>query len=558
MLRGNLLNASALAVCVIGTLGNVSVFSSEGAELSRRSAGGGIAHLRRQGNATQLIVDGEPFLVLGGELGNSSASNLDYLKPIWPKLVRMNLNTVLAPVYWELIEPEEGKFDFTLVDGLITGAGQHNLRLILLWFGSWKNSMSCYAPAWVKTDQQRFPRARLKTGQAVEILSVFDDANRDADARAFAALMRHIRKVDGKAHTVIMVQVENEVGMLTDARDYSAAANQAFGQQVPKELIDYLKKHKDTLIPEFRQVWEAGDFKTSGTWEDVFGKGLQTDEIFMAWHYARYINQVVAAGKAEYPLAMFVNAALIRPNYKPGQYPSAGPLPHLMDIWRAAAPQIDFLAPDIYFSNFTHWCRKYHRSGNPLFIPEAGRGSQDAVKVFYAIGQHDAMGFSPFSIESVSDPEDSPISKSYDVLSQLAPLILENQGSGVMAGVLLDEENQTQEVKLGQYSLKVSHDCTFKWSPKPADGQPWPLAGGIIISVGPDEYVIAGTGLIVTFAPNPPAETIVGIVSIQEGTYEKRWVGGRWLNGDESHQGRHLRIPASSFGIQRVKLYRYR
>lgn len=555
MLRGNLLNASALAVCVIGILGNVSVFSSEGAELSKK----GIAHLRRQGNATQLIVDGKPFLILGGELGNSSASNLDYLKPIWPKLVRMNLNTVLAPVYWDLMESEDGKFDFTLVDGLIKGAREHNLRLVLLWFGSWKNSMSCYAPAWVKTDQQRFPRARLKSGQAMEILSAFNGANRDADARAFAELMRHIRKVDSEAHTVIMVQVENEVGMLTDARDYSAVANQAFGQQVPKELIDYLKKHKDTLIPEFRQVWEASDFKTSGTWEEVFGKGLQTDEIFMAWHYARYINQVVAAGKAEHPLPMFVNAALIRPNYKPGQYPSAGPLPHLMDIWRAAAPQIDFLAPDIYFSNFAEWCQKYHRSGNPLFIPEAGRGSQDAVKVFYAIGQHDAIGFSPFGIDGIAEPENTPISKSYDILSQLAPLILENQGSGAMAGVLLNKEHQTQEVKLGNYILKVSHDYTWEWSRAPRESEEWPSAGGIIISVGPDEYVIAGAGLIVTFAPNPPAEAIAGIASIQEGKYEQgHWIGGRWMNGDESHQGRHLRIPAGSFGIQRVKLYRYR
>ncbi len=550
-MKGNLFKKSALIVYITSILGIVrACFSKESPT--------DIPHLGKHRDATQLIVDGEPFLILGGQLGNSSASSLNYIRPIWRKLVQMNLNTVLTPVYWDLIEPRQGKFDFTLVDGLIAGARRHNLRLILLWFGSWKNSMSCYAPQWVKTNQQRFPRARLRTGQAMEILSAFDKANLDADASAFAALMRHIRKIDGRKHTVIMVQVENEVGMLEDARDYSDEANLAFKQQVPKELIDYLKENKDILVPEFRQVWQAAGFKTGGGWEEVFGKGLWTDEIFMAWHYARYINQVAQAGKAEYPLPMFANAALNRPNHRPGQYPSAGPLPHLFDIWRAASQEIDFFSPDIYFPDFGQWCRKYHRAANPLFIPETGRDLHSEINVFYAVGQHDAIGFSPFSIESIP-PENSPISRSYEILSQLSPLILEKQGSGAMAGVLLDKENQTQEIKLGKYTLKVSHDYTFEWTPRPREAQFWPPAGGIIILTGPDEYVIAGAGLIVTFAPNPPSGQIAGIAGIQEGTYVNgRWVGGRWLNGDQSHQGRHLNLPSGSFGIQRIKLYRYR
>jgi beta-galactosidase GanA len=491
--------------------------SKDNLSKSGKSTAGNIPHLAKQGNAIQLVVDGKPFLILGGELGNSSASSLDYIRPIWPKLVQMNLNTVLAPVYWEFIEPQEGKFDFTLVDGLIAGARRYGLRLVLLWFGSWKNSMSCYVPQWVKTDQKRFPRARLKSGQAVEILSAFSNANLDADVKAFAALMRHIHKVDGKKHTVIMIQVENEIGMLGDARDYSDQANKVFKQQTKE------------------------------------------DETFMAEHYAKYVNKVAEAGKAQYPLPMFVNAALNRPNYKPGQYPSAGPLPHLFDIWKAAAPSLDFLAPDIYFLDFAHWCKEYHRTDNPLFIPETGRDLHSEINVFYAIGQHNAMGFCPFSIESVPDPENSPISQSYKILSQLTPLILEKQGSGAMAGVLLDKEKQTQEIKSGRYTLKISHDYTWEWSGAPEDAQVWPTVGGIIISTEPNEYVIAGTGLIITFAPNMPDEAIAGIESIQEGMYVKdRWVGGRWLNGDESHQGRHLRLPFGKVGIQRIKLYCYR
>jgi len=557
MFRCNLFNNFVFGICVTGILAAVSSCQNTGVEASKELTGNEIPHLSKEGQGMQLIVDGKGFLVLGGELHNSSASSLDYMEPVWSRLVQMNLNTVLAPVYWELVEPEKGKFDFSLVDGLIEGARENNLRLVLLWFASWKNSMSCYAPQWVKLDQQQFPRARLKNGQAIEILSPFYEASRDADAQAFAALMRHIREVDGRAHRVIMVQVENEIGMLTDARDYSEAANEAFAQPVPKELMDYLAEHKETLIPEFRDVLAAGGYKAGGSWEDVFGEGLGTDEIFMAWHFARYVNHIAAAGKAEYPLPMFVNAALIRPNYKPGQYPSAGPLPHLMDVWRAAAPQIDMLTPDIYFANFAQWCQKYHRSGNPLFIPEAKNDGDSGAKAIYAIGQYDAMGFSPFGIDSTAEPNSAPIGRGYAVLSQLTPLILQTQGQDMMAGVLLDKENQTTEVKLGQYTLTACHDYTWKWSSGPKEADIWPQAGGIIISVGPDEYVIAGTGLIVTFALNT-AEEIAGIISVQEGRYDNgQWVGGRWLNGDENHQGRHVRLPFGDFGIQRVKLYCY-
>jgi len=549
MSTGNFFKRSITTTCVIASLVAFGVTPSECAR---------IPHLRQQGTAVQLIVDDDPFLILGGELGNSSTSNLNYMKSQWPKLVKLNLNTVLAPVYWDLIELQEGAFDFTLVDGLIREARSHNLRLVLLWFASFKNSMSCYAPIWIKTNQQRFPRAQDKEGRGMEILTVFSEDNCAADARAFAALMRHLRQVDGEKHTVIMVQVENEMGMILEARDYCNAANDLFNKPVPKELMEYLIQHKDTLIPEFRKMWAEAGFKTSGTWEDVFGKGLGTDEIFMAWHYARYTNRIVEAGKAEYPLPMFVNAALIRPNYQPGQYPSAGPLPHIMDIWRAGGPRIDFFSPDIYFQNFAEWCQKYHRSGNPLFIPEARRDTQAAANVFYAMGQHDALGFCPFSIESVSDSDNDLLGRAYDILSQLAPVILKHQGQGTMAGALLDKDHQTQHVKLGNYALKVSHDYTWSWSSGAGESGRWPRAGGLCISIAPGEYIIAGTGIIVTFAPNSPGDPIAGIASIQEGRYvEGRWVPGRWINGDQSHQGRHLRIPANSFGIQRVKLYRY-
>ncbi len=257
-----------------------------------------------------------------------------------------------------------------------------------------------------------------------------------------------------------MVQVENEIGMIPDSRDCSTNANRLFSQAVPAELMSYLELHRETLMPELRSAWAATKFKTRGTWEEVFGAGAGTDEIFMAWHFARYTNRVTELGKAEYPLPMFVNAALIRPGYKPGQYPSAGPLPHLINVWRAAAPQIDFLSPDIYFPNFVEWTRKYDQSGNPLFIPEVGPGPMNAVQVLYAVGNNGAMGFSPFSIENLAEPTRSLVAGSYDLLRQLSPVILEHQGKGNMAGFLFEgpEQRVPHQVRLGGYTLNVTYE----------------------------------------------------------------------------------------------------
>ena len=356
-----------------------------------------IPHLQKKGTTQQLIVDGKPFLILGGELGNSTASSLDYMRPFWKKFKAMNLNTILVPAYWDLIQPEEGKFDFTLLDSILHTSRENNLKVILLWFGSWKNSMSCYAPAWIKTNQTRYPRALNRSGKGLEILSAFSKNNLDADKKAFSTLMKHLKETD-KTQTVIMVQVENEIGMLTEAREYTVDANKAFKSDVPKELINYLLKNKDSLVPELREHWAKTNFTTKGNWEAVFGKSLATDELFQAWYYAKYTNAVAEAGKKEFRVPMYVNAALNYRNVLPGEYPSAGPLPHLMDIWQAAAPAIDFLSPDFYNPYFAHYCDLYTRRNNPLFIPEIRFEPSTAAKVFFATGRYQAIGFSPFSI----------------------------------------------------------------------------------------------------------------------------------------------------------------
>jgi hypothetical protein len=543
-----------------------------------------IPHLQKQGTATQLMVDGKPFLMLAGELRNSNSSIPDYLKPIWPRMVAMHINTVLSAVHWELVEPQEGKFDFSLVDSQIRDAQTYNLRLIFLWFGSWKNGVSSYVPAWVKTNQARFPRVQNKDGKGSEILSTLSAANRDADARAFAALMRHIKQVDTRRR-VIMMQVENEVGLGGNSRDMCEAANKAFAGAVPKELLDYIGSHKDTLHPLLRKAWEAGGFKTSGTWEEVFGKVPFTDDIFMAWNYASYVGAVAAAGKAEYPLPMFVNNACAMPGPNRPQPRGGGrPQPEVGNIWKAAAPAIDMRSPDLYSANLPDWVNWFQESygpENPLFIPEAD-GTAGTYHVFYVVGQHDGLGFSPFGIDEhgfakpgmkAINPAELPLTQSYAMLEQLAPVILENQGKGKMAGVVVGTGEPPQKIALGNYVLEASYLPKFRTpgTPAPAPsapparlepGEPLPRTGAIFIALGPDEYLVAASGpLRVVFSPNTPGEPIAGILSIEEGTYaDGRWVPGRRLNGDENGGGKNIRMDgdANRAGpIQRIKLYRY-
>lgn len=512
--------------------------------------------IQKKGTTSELIIGGKPFLIRGGELANSSASNLEYMQSIWPTLDQMNLNTILAPVYWELIEPVEGKFDFKLVDGIINQAREHQVKLVFLWFGSWKNSMSCYAPSWVKSDTARFPRALDKTGRKVEILSPFSEENLKADKKAFCELLMHIKKIDATQQTVIMVQVENETAMLPNARDYSVQANQAYAGKVPEQLLNYLTKNEKTLQAELLKIWAENGKKQGGTWSEVFGNTIYGEEIFQAWFYACFTEELTKAGKQIYNLPMYVNAALNRPGKLPGEYPSAGPLPHLTDVWKAGSPSLDMLSPDIYFPDFTYWASRFYTSNNPLFIPEARFEASVGNKMFYAIGRLQAMGFSPFSIESTSKPKDEPVVKAYHLIRQLEPMINDARGTDRLNGFFLEKAHPSDTLIMAGFRLIIKHDYTLGWSPD-AKNEDWPTGGGIIIATGDGEFTIAGTGFVVTFQSLKPRLN-AGIDRIDEGVFENgSWKPGRRLNGDEDHQGRHLRIPMNEYGIQKIKLYEY-
>lgn len=517
-----------------------------------------ISELVSQGSTTQLMHGGKPFIILGGELANSSASSSEYMdsRNTWKFLAESGVNTVLAPVYWELIEPEEGRYDFRSVDYLLKSARANGQKLILLWFGSWKNSMSCYAPSWVKQGFGReFELAANSNGRPVEIMSAFSERNVRADAKAFASLMKYVKKADGAEGTVIMVQVENEIGMLGDARDHSRLAQNAYNSPVPYEMIYMLTSGKAN--EHINNIWKAAGKVTEGSWKDVFGTSLEADEIFMAYWYARYTERVAAAGKAEYDIPMFVNTALNSRGRKAGEYPSAGPLAHLMPIWKTVAPSIDLICPDIYDKGFASWTSQYATEDNQLFIPEVRMEAENGARVFYALGHHAAIGFSPFSIDNMPEDESYPLKKAYELLTPALDLIAEKQAAGKIYGMLADATEKETILTINGIDFKCRHDLTLGWNPEAEDKSKWGETSVMIMDMGNDMYLFMGTGVVTTMS-TADGKGLVGIERIEEVAFDEygKMKTLRRLNGDESHQGRHIRIPFGTFGAQLLKVYR--
>jgi len=512
-----------------------------------------IPRLEKKDGRFTLVVDGQPLFILGAQINNSS-SWAATLPQVWPALEAAHVNTVEAPVYWEQMEPEQGKFDFSTVDLLINGAREHHLHLVLLWFGTWKNGQAHYVPEWIKTDPKKYPRELSPYGKFLDVLSPNSPTNLEADKAAFTALMHHIREADGERHTVIMMQVENESGSIGSVRDYSAAANKQFAGEVPPELT------RSMHLP-------------AGTWSKAFGS--DADERFAAYSTARYVNEVAKAGKAQYPLPMYCNVWITYPVHalenrdhpSPGQeYPSGGPQQANIDLWKSAAPAIDILAPDFYSDDsrlFHEVVAAYHRDDNALFIPETGLSKEIGRNLFYTLGQG-AVGFSPFGVDYSgwrSSEKDIPqlFAEDFTLFEPMAHEIAQWTLAGSLQTAVEERGTPRQRLHFGDVDAVVSFGYPQR------DGEIPPgtaaLSGrAMVAQVGPLEFIATGFDSSVSFELNRTPETRsrneqLEILRAEEGQYiDGVWHMNRIWNGDQTDRG--LRFNATHASVIRIRLHK--
>jgi beta-galactosidase GanA len=495
-----------------------------------------------------LLVDGEPYLILCAQVNNSSGWPA-MLPKVWPVIEKLHANTVQVPIAWEQIEAEKGKFDFSFLDTLLTQARERNVRLILLWFGTWKNNGPNYTPEWVKLDNARYPRVIDKKGERLGSLSPHATATLDADRAAFVQLMRHLKQADPQ-HTVIMVQVENETGTYGSARDYSPMAQKLFDGAVPAALV----KAKG---------------KKAGTWSQVFGG--DADEFFHAWAIASFVEQVSKAGKAEYDLPLYVNVALRDPLHPgpPGSYSSGGPTDNVLDLWKTAAPSIDLIVPDIYmpeYEKYTKVLELYARPDNPLFVGETGNALSYARYFFATLG-HQGIGFSPFGMDytgyvnyplgarKLDDETIEAFAMNYRLIAPMASQIATLSLKGKVHGVSEDPANHQQTLSLGRWQAGISYG-RLQFGMDPPTGNPQPIGGALIAELRPDEFLVTGYHARVEFWPTDKSRgEKMQFARVEEGTYENgAWKFLRVWNGDQTDWGLNF---TSTPQVLRVRLATY-
>ncbi|MFC0265315.1 DUF5597 domain-containing protein [Alloscardovia macacae] len=460
------------------------------------------------------------------------------------------MNTLLVPVYWEDIEPQQGQFHFETVDGLIKQARQRDMHLIFLWFGLWKNAESMYVPGWMKEDSQTYWRAQSVTGEKLNSISPLCEAAVQRDAHAFTQLLAHIREIDEKQSTVLLIQVENEIGLLGTDRDYSERANALFKSQIPAELATALG--------------------LSGCWTDAFGDDAA--EAFMAYHYASAVEQIARAGSAAYPLPLYANAWLKQYPWAAGTYPSGGPVPEVQHIWRAAAPTLCALAPDIYVAYVPRVIDEYAASSPdlPLIIPEVRKDATTASYALYAFAHHRALCYSPFGIEDITLPPESIamppasvmqelnidpsafdirnsaqyLSQTYQLVESLKPLLLENRDT-------LQTFVKHHENDFGQFLHFSRLDATVSYAPRM---ESTPVASGGILELEENTFLLFGMMFSVKFHPKSGQNVKVDVLEYSEGSFvDGIWTKRRTLNGDEKMS---ISLPASPSCVM-VKLYTY-
>lgn len=509
-----------------------------------------------------LLVDGAPYLMLGAQANNSSDWPAT-LPKVWPAIEYLQANTLEIPIYWEQFEPKPGHFDYSQIDMVVSQAREHHVHLVLLWFGTWKNGSQHYMPEWMKLQPERFAHVTNKQGELVDSPSPFAQASLDADVHAFTALMLHLKGVD-RQRTVLMVQVENETGTWGALRDYSPAAEKLFASPVPPDILKAMNKTPETA---------------SANWQEAFGP--EAEVCFHAWAIARYVQQVAAAGKQTYPLPLYVNVALrdpLKPG-APGSYESGGPTDNVIPIWKAEAPAIDIIAPDIYLPDTASYLKVlelYHRPDDALFVPETMGSARAARFLFSALGLQ-AIGYSPFGLDFTrtqmnfdeepagpshdSDAKNAflePTSQNYRLIGPMMRDVARLNFEGKLQAVAEEEGKPTQTLYFGDWDAIVSYGGGRG---RPAKGNPQPIGRALVAKLDDHQFLVTGYYCHVDFRPagneeqqrsgqvvpgtgQTPAARIEGkwqhrqFLRVEEGRYKNgSFQAERILNGDQTDWG---------------------
>lgn len=523
-----------------------------------------------------LRREGEPALLVGGQVFNSASSSPKAIADSFAHVRRVGSNVVLSPVSWALSEPVEGAFDFALVDVMLAEARKNELRLVLLWFGAFKNAASTYSPTWVRSNPARFPRVVVEPkgmqaftyegATAKPVLSAFSPELREADAKAFEALIRHLVEADPDGR-VAMVQVENESGLLSDSRDRNELAEAAWAGPVPRELIAHVRATPDGGTSA-RRLWEASGSADGGSWSQVFGDTPAAEEVFMAWTIAGYVEHLARRGRAIADIVMYANAWLgPQPGQDtPGQWPSGGPASTVLDVWRAAAPSLAFLGPDVYVQDADAAMKQYATGIQPFFVPECRLSAGELVR---AIGTYGAFGWSAYGLDAANP--DAQVAATLAFVSALEDEITQAQLRGTISAVVIEPgvEVETRHVDGTDITARGAlalfqkmlldagvhvPDTQLQVPDETAAGAQVTHHGdtrpfGLIVGTG-DGFLIIGRELMLDFFA---ADARVEIDSVVELLLDgARVVPGRVLNGDE----RLMILPTDRVGAARIRLVR--
>lgn len=538
-----------------------------------------------------FMVKDKEFLSVGGQGHNSSSMNREDLIHTCQAVVTLGGNTVALPVSWESFEPEEGCFRPLIISNVIDTVRSFGLHLVILWFGTWKNGTMEYVPQWIKLDKERFPRTLYANGEYTSVLSCHSDINREAEATAFREFMKVIKECDEETQTVIGVQVDNETGIFAPVqRDFSDQGNSAFYSNVPVEIINYGQAHPESKL---NKCWKVCGEHTDTTWEQTFGD--QAAESCAAWHTAKYIDYVAAAGKAVYDIPFTVNVWLQDGPWGIAglEYPCGGPmyLSTALDIWRAACKSIDFIAPDNYsecFDTYRSVCDAYEKSseGWPLFTAESSNLVPNANYMFYAIGEKKAVGHHVFAIEDLVDdngipkPRAKAFINSFSMIRNVSELIMKYRGTSDMLVFLESPGYRFRHCRFDQWMCSmIAGGPDFAWNAmdfrhlddaerefdKRYDIRE-EMGRAFIFRTGENEFLMAGHQVRVFFHPaisgsgllpysllnSTHQASSMETLSVEEGMMrDTKFTPLRVRTGDEARHGIWL---TSDIGVVRVRL----